>query len=181
MHARFKLTRATVGAATCPPAKSQAIYRDTEQAGLCLRVTASGARSFIFESKLGRQTVRMTIGPGSMPIRTARDARGRPVTAGADTQAARLAELVRQGIDPRTEKAARIARQAAEREAERVARAKLQVSALDAWAVYCADRCEACGSRNHADHLLMADAGGVERKRSREKLTQPGPARCSRY
>jgi hypothetical protein len=53
---RFKFTRATVDAAECSPDKSQALFSDTEQPGLRLRVTASGARSFVFESKLARRT-----------------------------------------------------------------------------------------------------------------------------
>ena len=172
---RIKLSRPAVERATCPPGKSQAIYRDAEQPGLCLRVTANGAKSFVFESKLGRQTVRMTIGPATMPIRTAKDARGRPVRTGADAEAARLAELVRQGIDPRAEKAARIAQHATERKVAKAERAKREVTGLDAWTVYCKARRKRWSDRHHSDHVKMAAAGGAERKRSREERTQPGP------
>lgn len=170
---KIKLTRGEVRKATCPPGKSQNFYRDTEQAGLCLRVTASGAKSFVFESKLGRQTVRMTIGPATMPIRTAKDARGRPVTAGADAEAARLAELVRKGIDPRADKAATIARHAAERQAAKAERAKLEIGGLDAWGAYIEERRRHWGKRNYADHLSMSAAGGMKRRRG-DALTKPG-------
>jgi len=150
------------------------LYWDIEQPGLGLRVTANGARSFIFESKLGRQTVRVTIGPASMPIRAARDNKGKPVTTGANTEAARLAALVAQGKDPRAEKAATIARQAAERAAAKVERRRMEVTGLDAWDAYCEDRRANWGALNYADNVAYASAGGRERKRASGK-TRPGP------
>ena len=162
---RFNFTRASVSRATCPPGKSQALYWDTEQRGLGLRVTANGACSFIFEGKLGRQTVRMTIGPASMPIRTPKDKHGRPVASGADNEAARLAALVGQGIDPRAEKAGLIARQAEQREQAKVERQRLEVSGLDAWDTYCEARRKAWSERNYADNRALVKRGGEKRKR----------------
>lgn len=173
----FKFTRASVEAAICPPGRRIATYRDSLEPALMLCVYATGARSFIVEKKLAGKTVRVTIGPTSMQIRAPKDRRGKPISAGADSEAARLAGLVAQGIDPRAEKAATMASQAADRQAQKAERAKLEVSGLDAWAVYCEDRREHWGARNHADHLKMVQAGGAERKRSREKLTKPGPLR----
>jgi hypothetical protein len=60
-------------------------------------VTA-GAKSFIFESKLNRQTVRVTIG----------DIRAWTLSAARD-EARRLQTMIDQGIDPRQEKRDRIA------------------------------------------------------------------------
>ena len=60
---RFKFTRASVDSATCPTGKLQAIFRDTEQPALMLRVTTKGARSFIFEQRLAGKTVRVTFDP----------------------------------------------------------------------------------------------------------------------
>lgn len=174
---RIKLTRASVDRATCPPGKSQTLYRDTEQRGLALRVTASGAKSFVFESKLGGKTIRMTIGPASMPIRSPRDSAGRPTAQGADAEAIRLADLIRQGIDPRADKALQIARQQEERAAAKASRLRHTLTGLDAWAVYVEERREQWSKRNHADHLRMVAAGGQARKRSREKVTVPGPLR----
>ena len=74
----FEFTRARIEAATCPAGKSQALFWDTKQPGLGLRVTPGGKRSFIFEGRLGRQTIRMTIGPASMPIRVPKDRKGNP-------------------------------------------------------------------------------------------------------
>lgn len=174
---KFRFTRESLDAVTCPPGKSQALYWDTDEPGLGLRVTSNGARSFIFESKLGRQTVRVTIGPASMPIRAAKDKMGKPVTTGANTEAARLAGLFSQGIDPRVEKAAIIAKQAEERGAAKVERQRLEVTALQAWDDYCEERRPRWSERHHADHLSFASAGGAKRKRAKV-LTEPGPLRA---
>ncbi len=174
---RFRFTRKSVDAARCPAGKSQALYWDTEQPGLGLRVTEGGARSFIFESRLGGragQTVRVTIGPASMPIRTAKDKAGRPVTFGADSESARLAGLIAQGIDPRAHKAAAIAAQEAERAAARAARARMEVSALEAWDVYVADRSDRWGKLHALDHERMVSPGGLPRARTRGKRSKRG-------
>lgn len=173
----FKFTRASVEGATCPAGRAQAFYRDTEQPALMLRVTANGARSFVFEQRLAGKTVRVTIGPVTMQIRAAKDRNGKPVTAGADVEAARLAGMVAQGIDPREAKAATVAGQQADREAAKVERAKREVTGLDAWAVYLEERRPHWGERNYTDHVKMAAAGGEPRKRMPGTKTQPGPLR----
>ena len=100
----FEFTRARIEAATCPAGKSQALFWDTKQPGLGLRVTPGGKSSFIFEGRLGHQTIRMTIGPASMPIRVPKDRKGNPTGPGADGEALRLLALVKAGTDPRAEK-----------------------------------------------------------------------------
>ena len=174
-HTRFKFTRASIDGATCPAGRAQAFFRDTEQPALMLRVTASGAKAFVFEQRLAGKTVRVTIGPATMQIRAPKDRNGKPLSAGADAEAARLAGMVAQGIDPRVDKADRVATQAAQREAARVERARLEVSALEAWAVYCQDRQAHWGKRHHADHISMVAAGGEPtKKRASAKVTRAG-------
>lgn len=173
----FKFTRVSVEAATCPAGRAQAFYRDTEQPALMLRVTAAGAKAFVFEQRLAGKTVRVTIGPATMQIRAAKDRNGKPMTAGADVEAARLAGMVAQGIDPREAKAATVAGQQAEREAAKVERAKREVTGLDAWAVYLEERRPHWGERHYIDHIKMAAAGGEPRKRMPGTKTQPGPLR----
>ncbi|MEA3117632.1 MAG: hypothetical protein QOI13_902, partial [Paraburkholderia sp.] len=46
----------------CEAGKKQSIYWDAKTPGFGLRVTAAGARSFVFESRLFGKTVRVTIG-----------------------------------------------------------------------------------------------------------------------
>ncbi|MFD2379311.1 Arm DNA-binding domain-containing protein [Ottowia pentelensis] len=42
--------------------KAQAFLRDTKVPGLRVRVTNTGHKSFVYEAKLNRQTIRRTIG-----------------------------------------------------------------------------------------------------------------------
>ncbi|MDI1259584.1 site-specific integrase [Aquabacterium sp.] len=171
---RFKFTRESVDAAQCQEGKSQSIYWDTMQTGLGLRVTAHGARAFIFEAKLGRQTIRMTIGAASMPIRVPKDKKGNPTGPGADGVAAEYSSKIKQGIDPRQEKAATIATDQADRAAVKVGKQRLEVIALTAWADYCKARRRAWSERNYTDHIGFVSPGGEKRKRAKGD-TIPGP------
>lgn len=83
----------TVGAIerlTCPPDKKQDFLRDTKAPGLRVRVTATGAKSFVFEAKLNRQTIRRTIG----------DVRSWTIDK-ARQEARELAVMMDRGTDPR--------------------------------------------------------------------------------
>lgn len=170
----FEFTRSRVDAATCPADKSQALFWDTKQPGLGLRVTAGGKRTFIFEGRLGRQTIRMTIGPASMPIRVPKDRKGNPTGPGADGEALRLISLVKVGTDPRAEKAATIAREVAEREAAAITRARDALSVAEAWTVYLEARRSKWSARSLLNHQQLAAAGGEQRKRGAGK-TVAGP------
>lgn len=59
---RERLTQTRIAGFSCPPDKKQAFLWDTEAPRLAVRATRSGAKSFIFETKLHRQTIRRTIG-----------------------------------------------------------------------------------------------------------------------
>jgi integrase len=164
----FPFTRPSVDAARCEPGKSQTIYWDTKQPGLGLRVTANDARAFIFESKLGRQTVRLTIGPASMQIRAPKDKRGQPTAPGADTRAVELAALVARGVDPRAVIRQNIETQAAARAEER----RQSIGARDAWDAYLQERRLKWGGRHYDDHLRKGAPGGNIGHRG--KRLQPG-------
>lgn len=98
----------------CPENTKQAFLWDTVAPRLAVRATA-GAKSFIFEAKLNRQTIRRTI--GDVRAWNLDDARA---------EANRLQTLLDQGIDPReldrekkqAKLAAKAAHEAAMREAE---------------------------------------------------------------
>lgn len=170
----FEFTRTRVDAATCPAGKSQALFWDTKQPGLGLRVTAGGKASFIFEGRIGRQTIRVTIGPASMPIRVPRDRKGNPTGPGADGEALRLLALVKAGTDPRAEKAATIASDTADRAAAKVERQRQQVTGLEAWGDYCTARASHWSERHARNHAVMVQAGGEPRTRAKVKTTQAG-------
>lgn len=166
--ARENFTAGRLAGFACPSGTLQAFLWDTGAPGLALRVTAAGARAFIFQSRLTTgQALRMTIGdPATWNIPAAR------------AEARRLQSLLDQGKDPRIEKAATVAAQAASRDASKLERLRLDVRGLDAWAVYCEDRKPHWGERNYADHLNTVDPGGAPRKRAKEKETKPGLLRA---
>lgn len=86
---RERLTLARISAFKCPEGRQQAFLWDTDAPRLAVRATA-GAKSFIFEAKLGRQTIRRTIGDvKNWKLDEARE------------EARRLQTLVDKGADPR--------------------------------------------------------------------------------
>jgi hypothetical protein len=111
-------------------------------------VTA-GAKSFIFESKLNRQTVRVTIG----------DVRAWNL-ADARDEARRLQTLIDQGIDPRQEKRHRIAAAEAKREEEK----RIAAPAMEAWQAYLAARAPRW-SESHRQPRNGQTTGGSSMKR----------------
>ena len=101
---RVNLTAGAIERLTCPADKQQAFLRDSGAPGLRVRVTPAGHKSFVYEAKLNRQTIRRTI--GDVKLWSIEQAR---------TEARRLAVVLDKGQDPRE-----IERQRQqEREAER--------------------------------------------------------------
>jgi integrase len=131
----------------CPDGKSQAFLRDRKAPALRVRVTAAGAKSFVFEAKLGRQTIRRTIG----------DVRSWTIEA-ARAEANRQRTLIDTGTDPRELER----EQQAERAARVDAEAAQAVTVGEAWAVYVEARKDRWGHHHHQDHIRRAKAGGVE-------------------
>ncbi len=190
---RDNFTAGRVAAFTCPPDKQQALYWDGKQPGLGLRVTANGARAYIFESRLNGKTVRVTIGsPDAWPLESDevqdRDTGEVRKREGARQRAAALAVLIDQGINPveqRREQEEAKARAKTEREAaeaelqrQREEQARRQsVTVADAWAAYLEDRRPHWGERHYLDHIEKARAGGEDCKRrtTRPAKREPGP------
>lgn len=162
--ARIKLTAKRVQDFTCPPDKAQA-FLWSDVPGLGLRATPKG-RAYIFQAEFHGQTLRLTIG--------APDAWTIPA---AEKEARRLRRLIDEGKDPRIEKAATVAASKAARETVKAERLRQQVTGLDAWAAYCAAKDAKWGELSRRDHERAAQTGGEERKRAKEKHTQPGPLR----
>lgn len=160
---RINLTAGAIERLTCPAGKQQAFMRDSEAPGLRVRVTAAGAKSFVYEAKLNRQTIRRTI--GDVKLWSIEQAR---------TEARRLAVVLDGGHDPRE-----IERQQQADKAAAVAAATAQALTVgDAWPLYLAQgkpkRREAWKPGYRADLEAMAAPGGVEKKRGKG-LTRPGP------
>lgn len=165
------LSAGLIAALRCPDGKEQAFLRDAVTRGLRVRVTAAGAKSYVFESKVLGKTLRRTIGdPDAWTIEAAR------------TEANRLRVLVDQNTDPRDlerQQAEDAERLKAEAQAHESAAAAVQAAQAltvgTAWATYIAERRPHWGERNYADHLSMTHAGGKARKRLSGVLTKPGP------
>jgi len=160
------LTAGAIDRLACPPGKAQAFLRDAVSPGLRVRVTAGGAKSYVFEAKLNRQTIRRTIG----------DARAWTVDD-ARKEANRLRVTLDQGHDPRELDR----QQKAEKTAATVAAAhSAEMAALTvgkAWAAYLEARRPVWGDLHYRDHLDKAKAGGAlsGRRGDKQRLTQPGP------
>lgn len=147
---RVSLTVGAIERLTCPEGKQQAFLRDSESPGLRVRVTAAGAKSFVYEAKLNRQTIRRTI--GDVKLWSIEQAR---------TEARRLAVVLDNGQDPRELER----QQQAARAAQKAAAALKAVTVGEAWAVYLADRQPQWGERHYQDHEILSSAGGEVAKR----------------
>lgn len=156
------LTTGAIERLSCPPGKQQAFLRDSKAPGLRVRVTANGAKSFVFEAKLDRQTIRRTIG----------DVRAWRIDA-ARAEAFRYRVSMDSGNDPRE-----IARQREEAKAAAALQSvKESVTVGDAWEVYLQARKPKWGVRHYADHEKLAQEGGKALNRGTRGTgqTKPGP------
>lgn len=163
LAARQNLTAGTIERLACPDGKQQAFMRDSEAPGLRVRVTAAGAKAFVFEAKLNRQTIRRTIGD----VRTWTIEQAR-------TEARRLAVVIDSGINPNEqERQDREAAQAAQA-AQQAQEAAQALTVAQAWGAYIEARKAHWGELHQRDHVGMMAPGGEVKKRGKG-LTTPGP------
>lgn len=159
----IELTTGAIERLTCrTDTKAQAFLRDSKAPGLRVRVTNTGAKSFVYEAKLNRQTIRRTIGDvRSWSIEQAR------------TEARRLAVLLDNGHDPREVER----QQQAEREANRLQVQAEAVTVGAVWSRYMEERRPYWGELHYQSHIDKASPGGQPSKRRgmSNKLTKPGP------
>ncbi|MEO8298890.1 MAG: integrase family protein [Burkholderiales bacterium] len=155
----------------CPPGKDQVFVRDIEGNGLKVRVSPSGAKTFVFEQRLSGRTIRKAI--GSVDAWSIPDARA---------EAKRLSLLLDGGVDPREVERQQAAEKAAARAAAEAQAAALAAHAAadaltvgEAWARYIAERRPHWVERTYTDHLKIAQEGGKPRERLPGVLTKPGP------
>jgi integrase len=166
---RVKLTAGRVEAFTCPADKSQAFLWDTEAPALALRVTPTGRKTYVFESRLNGATLRINIGTAAdWPIKK------------AQTEAQRLKMLVDSGQDPREIERQQQANKAAAQvaaAAQTVMAAAQALTVGEVWAAYLIERRPFWGDLHHRDHIDKAKAGGLPsgRRGGGKQLTKPGP------
>lgn len=146
---------------------NQAFMWDSEVPRLAVRVTQNGAKSFIFETKMDRRTIRRTI--GSVSDWTVEAARN---------EARRLQTLVDQGIDPRTQDQER-KDQAQQQQAQAALEQTLLGSAWVDYIHYLSNSISPKTKRLRSaryiqDHHEVASPGGLIKKRGGGKTVQ-GP------
>jgi integrase len=184
--AKIKFTAGRVADFQCETGKNRAFLWDIAAPGLGLRVTSGGAKSYIFQAKLKREVIRITIGdPGTWPLEAPTDGKGKPTGKGARQEARRLKTLIDDGQDPRQVKVDGLAAAQAERDEKAAAKVAVVAAAVrdsvtlaDVWPIYVQDRVDTRENGWSAHHLAahrkIIQAGGEKRKRS-PKLTEPGP------
>ena len=161
--AKVNFTIERISGFGCDAGKQQSILWDAKTPRLGLRVTAAGARSNVFETRLNGKTLRITIG----------DVRTWPIGK-AQIEATCYKAQTDQGIDPRQ---VRTAQYGAEKKAYASACAaaiREAVTLGEVWPVYLAERKGQWSEHHIAAHRKIIQTGGEVRKR-RPKLTEPCP------
>lgn len=159
-ESRVNLTAGRVESFTCPADKAQAFLWDTDTPTLAIRVTPTGRKTYIFESRLNGSTIRVSIGTvADWPIKKAR------------TEAQKLKMLIDAGTDPRELER----QQQADKAAVLAAAAAHAVTVGEAWSRYTAERLPFWGALTIRDHQVLAQVGGIERERRPGVLTKAGP------
>ncbi|SEO43613.1 Phage integrase family protein [Duganella sp. CF517] len=161
--AKVNFTADRVATFQCDAGKQQSILWDAKTPGLGLRVTAAGARSYIFETRLHGKTLRITIGD----VRTW-------TVAKAQAEATRYKADTDKDIDPRQVRAEQLATQAEAKATAAADELRDSITLGAVWSVYVAERTPYWGEHQINAHRKIIQAGGEKRKRS-PKLTEPGP------
>ena len=151
----LELTAGAIERLTCPEGKQQVFLRDSKSPGLRVRVTAAGAKSFVFEAKLNRQTIRRTIG----------DVRAWSIEQ-ARNEANRLRVVLDAGTDPRELDR----KQQAEKAAQKAAEALRTLTVSEVWAAYIEARRPQWSERHYQDHIQLARKGGEKAQRGTNGL-----------
>jgi len=132
---------------------------DTEAPGLAVRATASGAKAFIFESKLNRRTIRITLGDVRAWVLKSVWAKGKETQRGAREEANRLKTIIDQGKDPRQVAADEMAAEREKREeqvaailAEDEKARRSQITLGEVWGRYIEARRSKWSARHLFDH-----------------------------
>jgi integrase len=175
-------TEPRVAKLLCEPGKSQTIHWDGKQPGLGLRVTPTGARSYIFEATLKAiKSEGTTTAPKGKTIRiTIGDTQTYTVPAAQRIAAAYKAQTDK-GIDPRQVEADQLAAAQAERDAKAAAaaaalteQARQNLTLAEVWPIYIAARQHKWSIGHLQNHMTLTAAGGESKKRGKG-LTVAGP------
>lgn len=151
MGKRENFTAGRVADFACPAGKQQAIYWDGKQPGLGLRVTASGARAYVFEAWSQGRTVRVTIGnPAAWTLDAARK------------EAARLKVLVDSGINPNEQRREQAEAKAAARVQAENAEQRQALTVGEVWSAYLEERRPHWSALHYRDNVRMVQPGNLK-------------------
>lgn len=160
--AKVKLTAGRIASLQCPKNKTRTYLWCNEVKGLGVIATATGTKSYIFQTKVNAKSMRLTIG----------NVKAWSITQ-AQAEARRLQILIDSGNDPRQVKADAIAAREAQAAALMIQKARETVTVGIAWPEYVAARKPLWSELHIRDHEQVMQTGGEKRKRS-NKLTEPG-------
>ena len=154
-----ELTTERIERLKCPADKQQVFLRDTKKPALRVRCTAAGAKSFVFETKLHRQTIRLTL--GAVSKRSIDDARKEVDTL--------LSDYVNKGVNPIEHNREVIAAKKAKKAIDAANKAIDAIKAAtvgEIWLEYITERrARRWSERHYADHVKLAKAGGAPANR----------------
>ena len=171
--ARVNLTPDRIRKCYCESG-SQSFLWDETVPGLGVRVTPSGKKTYVLQSRFAGKTLRITIGDIGAWVLDNKDPKAPP---GARQEARRLIGLIDQGKDPREEKRQQEIQQEAEREARKQEDSVDQLrekKISEVWSEYLLDRNPHWGNLHYNDHVRLAQLGGVKVKRGK-RMKKPGP------
>lgn len=164
MMERVRLTLERIAEFGCPEGKQQAFLWDTEAPGLAVRATANGAKAFIFESKLNRRTIRITLGDVRAWVLKSVWKDGKEIQRGAREEASRLKTLIDQGKDPRQVSADEMAASEARQQEQATAALAIeeqarrnQITLGEVWGRYIEARRSKWGERHLFDHFKVIE------------------------
>lgn len=159
---KVKLTAGRIEAFECPEDKAQVFLWSNDPAGLAIRATLNGAKSYIFQSKINGKSMRLTI--GATQTWTIYE---------AQAEARRLQVLIDKGLDPRQVKAEQEATQKESALSQKLQQTRETVTLALAWDIYIEERKSRWSDSSYRDHIKSIHLGGAIRKRSNKK-TVPG-------
>ncbi len=171
--AKVKLTAGRIQTFQCPAGKAQVFLWCADVQGLGIRATAGSSRKrYIFQSKLSKRSIRITIGEvSSWSI------------VQAQAEARRLQVLIDQGEDPRQIAADKEAAREAETVARKLQEATHSITVSEAWRDYAAERGASkkdgkleWGERHRGHLRYFLQPGGTVRTRGR----RPGEPETTR-
>ncbi len=159
--AKENFTAGRIAAFKCAEGKQQSIFWDAKTPGLGLRVTRTGSKSYVFETRFNGKTLRITIG----------DERSYSI-AEAQKIATAYKAKTDNAEDPREIKKNKLG----QHEARKVLDKAMAATLLDAWHEYIQENSTKVrspwGDRHIKDHLALAAAGGEKRKRGPGKTNE---------